>query len=82
MDEDADELHLIVKALAQQLHSVVQGASQPTISVVVLGHSTGSQITVRYLQRLANNKYDSLSGEVNVLGAVLQAGVSDREVGV
>ena len=68
LDTDAAELRLLALHLRQH-----HGSS----SLVLIGHSTGCQITVRYMQKRAT---DPASEDLPpVLGTVLQAAVSDRE---
>ncbi|KAK9831865.1 hypothetical protein WJX81_003154 [Elliptochloris bilobata] len=65
LDEDAEELNLLARYLRQH-HS--------SSGVIVMGHSTGCQSAVRYVQRYASD-----SSAARLLGIVLQAPVSDRE---
>lgn len=73
--KDAQELQLLVDCLQQQHGS--QG-------VIIVGYSTGSQITVRYMQQraaaaaAADERHAGRHG-VPILGTVLQAAISDRQ---
>lgn len=63
LDQDASELHLLAKCLAEQ-----HGCSR----WVLMGHSTGCQDAVRYVQRYR-------AEDTKLAGVILQAPVSDRE---
>ena len=69
LDRDAEELHALAGHLAEHLDS--QG-------IVLMGHSTGCQDSVRYAARYAAAARDGAAA-APLLGVVLQAPVSDRE---
>lgn len=65
LDQDASELLLLSRHLSSHYDSK---------GIVLVGHSTGCQDAVRYVQRFASDRQAA-----PLLGVVLQAPVSDRE---
>jgi pimeloyl-ACP methyl ester carboxylesterase len=70
LDADADDILLLLAALAQRHGS---------LGAVVMGSSTGCQDAARLAARWAQGGAASQSRAAPLLGAVLQAPVSDRE---
>ncbi|BDA40837.1 UPF0613 protein PB24D3.06c [Coccomyxa sp. Obi] len=64
LDKDAEELHLLIESLNTEFASK---------GIVLMGHSTGCQDAVRFVDKFSNQEHPLL------LGIVLQAPVSDRE---
>ena len=68
LDDDVAELELLVGFFRQ---------IRPNGRVVLLGHSTGSQMVMHYL--LSEGKEGSKARRPKIDGGIMQAGISDRE---
>ncbi|TYJ53808.1 hypothetical protein B9479_005569 [Cryptococcus floricola] len=66
LDRDREEMQTIVKHLK----------SKGVKTVVIMGHSTGSQNVMHYLSSPSNA---DPSADIHVVGGIMQASVSDRE---
>ncbi|KAI9656113.1 MAG: hypothetical protein M1831_004684 [Alyxoria varia] len=83
LDRDANEVADAVKYFQNISEQRAQDAQEARISghIILLGHSTGTQIATTYLIGNRNHKVHSLDdlGRPPVSGVVLQACASDRE---